>query len=78
MKCHWELHAYREVEACVSLCLAEGQDIPSIQRGIIIGHDHAYGSWVPEYKPQLWDGGSILDDGTYLAVMDGVPELKKF
>ncbi|GAG75513.1 unnamed protein product, partial [marine sediment metagenome] len=42
-----------------------------------IGHDHAFGSWVPEYKPQLWNGGSILDDGTYLVVTDGVRELKR-
>ena len=42
-----------------------------------IGHDHAFGSLVPEYKPQLWNGRSILDEGTYLVVTDGVPELKR-
>ena len=52
-------------------------DWKKVEKGIIIGHDHAYGSWVPEYKPQLWNGGSILDDGTYLVVTDGVPELKR-
>ncbi len=52
-------------------------DQKGIDKGIIIGHTHAYVNWIPEYKPQLWDGGSIRDDCTYLAITDGVPELKR-
>ncbi len=52
-------------------------DWKKVQKGIVIGHDHVFGSWVPEYRPQLWDGGSIRDDGTYLKITDGIPEVIK-
>lgn len=68
---------YRKLSRSIWYRALSFADWKKIEKRIIIGHDHAYGSWVPEYRPQLWNGGSILDDRTYLAVTDGVPELKK-
>lgn len=69
--------AYRQHSRTIWYRTLSFADWKKIERGIIIGHDHTFGSWVPEYKPQLWNGGSIRDDGTYLAISDGVPELKR-
>ncbi|MFQ5858431.1 MAG: metallophosphoesterase [Anaerolineae bacterium] len=52
-------------------------DRKGVETGIVIGHTHASARWVPEYEPQLWDGGSIRDDGTYVAITDGKPGLKR-
>jgi len=48
-----------------------------ITDAIVIGHDHTAGSWIQDYKPYLWDGGSIHYYGTYLDITDGEVELKK-
>lgn len=48
-----------------------------VTEGIVIGHDHSAGSWTQGCKPYLWNGGSVRDDGTYLEIIDRVPEVKR-